>query len=166
MGMAELETSPLRITVGFPTLLTTSKRQNVGPANRLLAPTQGLGHGFPHGNHDRREDEIVGLPNQVFAELALRLRVSKFYKRAGCRTDDMWLVAAFQDLVDGLPGSHCHGAYINPLAAAGAMFGTIEIVGDLGDPLLFFRPVRKNQLQRICWHGDGPVFLVGLRFAT
>src|SRR5215472_6310923 len=65
--MTKLEFAPLRIAVSLPALFITSERQNVRPAKRLFTPADRLRHGFPHGNDDRRQNQVVSRGDQILS---------------------------------------------------------------------------------------------------
>ena len=52
MRVAELEIAPFRVAVSSPTLRRDCQRGDVGPAQRLVGPTQCFGHGAPHRHDD------------------------------------------------------------------------------------------------------------------
>src|SRR5262245_50338995 len=144
MSVAELKTPPLRISVRVPTLLVARQRKNIGPANRFLAPAEGLSHRLPHGNHDRRQDQVVGRANQVLSILALRLRVAQLNKCCRSRTDDIRLATALHYFINCLAGSHRKGVNKYSFAVASAMVTSVERVGDLVNPFLFLGAVGEG----------------------
>src|SRR5262249_2566524 len=81
VGVAKLEFAPLWKAVRLPAFLVARQRQDVGPADWFLAPTNGLSHRSPHCNYDGREHQVVRRSDQILSRLSARILVAEPDKR-------------------------------------------------------------------------------------
>src|SRR6516164_87977 len=146
MRMPELEAAPLWIAVGFPASLTAGQRENVRPADGLLSPSQGFGHRSPHRDHNRRQNKIVSGSDQIFAVLALRLRIPQLDECCRRGADDVRLAPPFHHFINCFARSHGDRLYPDAFSATRAMIPAVELSRNLVDPLLLLRSVSEEQL--------------------
>src|ERR1700761_4631741 len=119
MCVPELEAAPLRISVAAPAFLVSGQSQNVSPSDRLPAPADRLRHGLPHGDHDRREDEILRVADDVLSGCRARLRIAELDKDVRRRADQVVVLASAHEVVDALARAFWNRLHRNALAAGG-----------------------------------------------
>jgi hypothetical protein len=149
MGVPEFETPPLGKPIDAPALLVSRQRQDVRPANWLLAPADRFGHGLPDCDHNRRKHEILCAADQVFAGRGSRLCIPQFDKDVRRGADQVVMFAATDQVVDTFARAFGNRPDGDALRAACLCPALIEGGGNVFNPPLFFRTVGEEQTKLI-----------------
>src|SRR5262249_1039104 len=148
VGMSEFELPPLGEPVGLPPPLVPGEREDVRPAERLLAPANRLRHGFPHGDHNGGENEVLRRTQKITPGTGPRVSVAQSDESRGSGAGDMGFGVAAEDLFNRLTRAHRDSANVDGLSARGFVTTSVKNLRDLFDPLLFFRTIGENEFQR------------------